>query len=123
MLKVSVKGSKDGGWGLTQSYKENRSYYEAIDFWVNKHTANTIVSLVQFKDVDLEKGEPPRAYLATPQEIGEEMKRSRGAHGNTVLREQHTWMSGKAKGHIDQIPIKWTFSKRRLEDLFQQNVR
>ncbi|MDQ0415667.1 hypothetical protein [Mesobacillus stamsii] len=30
MLKVSVKGSKDGGWGLTQSHKKDKSYSEAI---------------------------------------------------------------------------------------------
>ena len=29
MLKISVKGSKDGGWGLTQGYKEGCSYHEA----------------------------------------------------------------------------------------------
>ena len=31
LLKVSVKGSKDGGWGLTQSYKKGRTYHEADD--------------------------------------------------------------------------------------------
>lgn len=113
MLKVSVKVSKDGGCGLTQSYKKDRSYSEAIDFWVNKHTANTVVSLAQFKDVDIGKGESPRVYLATPKEIGEQMKKSRGGHGNTVLRKQHTWNSGIGKGHKDQIPMEWKFSKRR----------
>ncbi|WP_377322824.1 hypothetical protein [Rhodanobacter ginsengisoli] len=31
MLKVSVKGSKDGGWGLTQSYLSNANYHGAVD--------------------------------------------------------------------------------------------
>ena len=29
MLKISVKGSQDGSWGLTQSLKKGRSYHEA----------------------------------------------------------------------------------------------
>ncbi|MCM3587028.1 hypothetical protein M3182_14920 [Mesobacillus maritimus] len=120
MLKVSVKGSNDGGWGLTQSHKRGRTYSEAIDLWVNKHTQNTIVSLVQFKNVDLEKGEAPRVYLATPKEIGEEMKKSRGGHGNTVLRERHIWHNGIAKGHTDEIPEKWKFSRERIEEFFRQ---
>jgi len=31
MLKVSVKGSKDGGWGLTQSHIRNADYHSAAD--------------------------------------------------------------------------------------------
>lgn len=123
MLKVSVKGSKDGGWGLTQSHKKGKTYSEAIDFWVNKHTPNTIVSLVQFKDIQLEKGESPRVYLATPREIGDQMKKSRGGHGNTVLRESHTWTGGVAQGNEDKIPLEWKFSKERLEELFREIVK
>ena len=37
MLKISVKGSKDGAWGLTQSLKKGRTYHEAIDEWLSKH--------------------------------------------------------------------------------------
>lgn len=117
MLKVSVKGSKDGGWGLTQSHKKDKSYSEAIDLWVNKHTGNTVVSLVQLKGVDLEKGQSPKVYLATPKEIGEHMKQSRAGHGNTILRVKHTWNSGVAKGQTDQIPIEWEFSKKRIQEL------
>ena len=29
VLKVSVKGSKDGGWGLTQSFIKNADYHGA----------------------------------------------------------------------------------------------
>ncbi|MGG1486951.1 hypothetical protein ABEI56_23295 [Peribacillus castrilensis] len=117
MVKVSVKGSQDGGWGLTQSYKKDRTYSEAIDFWVNKHKGRTIVSLVQFKGVDIEEGEMPRVYLATPQEIGEYMKQSRGGNGYTVAREFHKYQSGIATGHIDQIPSMWKFSKQRIDQL------
>lgn len=37
MLKVSVKGSQDGGWGLTQGYKKGCDYHEAIDKWLAAH--------------------------------------------------------------------------------------
>jgi hypothetical protein len=56
---------------------------------LNKHTEHTIVSLVQFKGVDIEEGEVPRVYLVTPNEIGEQMKISRGGQGNTVLKGHH----------------------------------
>ena len=31
MLKVSVKGSQDGMWGLTQNFKKGHTYHEAVD--------------------------------------------------------------------------------------------
>src|SRR5690348_2665985 len=63
-LKVSVKGSKDGGWGLSQSFlrKGKADYLAAADAWLAKHSKKTIFCLVQFKGVlatDL-----PRLYLA-----------------------------------------------------------
>jgi Holliday junction resolvase-like predicted endonuclease len=120
MLKVSVKGSQDGGWGLIQSYKKDRSYEEAANFWVAKHTSKTIVSLVQFKDVNLEKGEFPRVYIDTPYEVGEYLKRSRGGYGFTAVREEHLWTSGVAKGKSDLIPQAWVFGKKRIVDLMNQ---
>ncbi|WP_342538557.1 hypothetical protein MKY15_21695 [Sporosarcina sp. FSL K6-1540] len=117
MIKISVKGSQDGGWGLTQNFKKDRSYSEAIDHWINRHKGNTIVSLVQFQDVDFENGDIPRVYLATPEEIGEHMKTSRSGHGNTVLKESHLFKNGIGKGHTDEIPKHWKFSKKRIEEL------
>ncbi|MCP3027009.1 hypothetical protein [Halobacillus sp. A5] len=122
MLKVSVKGSQDGGWGLTQSFKKNRSYSEAADEWIRRHTGKTIVSLVQFKNVEIENDEMPRVYLATPQEIGDYMKKVRGGLGNTIVREKHIWKAGEAKGQEDAIPIEWKFSKERIKNLFEMVV-
>ena len=34
MLKVSVKGSQDGAWGLTQSLKRGTDYHGAADKWL-----------------------------------------------------------------------------------------
>src|ERR1700693_5708198 len=50
MLKVSVKGSRDGGWGVSQSQltklrKDNpdgpTDYHEAADQWVRRHKPST----------------------------------------------------------------------------------
>jgi len=30
-LAISVKGSQDGGWGLTQGYLKNGNYHKAVD--------------------------------------------------------------------------------------------
>ena len=38
MLKISVKGSQDGSWGLTQGYKKKGiNYHEAIESWLAAH--------------------------------------------------------------------------------------
>lgn len=34
VLKISVKGSKDGGWGLTQSFIAQANYHHAADDWL-----------------------------------------------------------------------------------------
>ena len=49
MLKISVKGSKDGSWGLTQKYKKGNTYHEAVEEWLKKHHKKTIFCLVQFE--------------------------------------------------------------------------
>ncbi|MFM7131891.1 MAG: group I intron-associated PD-(D/E)XK endonuclease, partial [bacterium] len=32
-LKISVKGSQDGSWGLTQSFIKNADYHGAAELW------------------------------------------------------------------------------------------
>ena len=49
MLKISVKGSQEGGWGLTQSYKKGCEYHEAVAKWLAGHHKKTIFCLVQFQ--------------------------------------------------------------------------
>lgn len=67
MLKVSVKGSKDGSWGLTQSYLCNADYHAAAERWLERHTRKTVLCLVQFREVP--DDDLPRMYLARPVEI------------------------------------------------------
>ena len=71
MLKISVKGSQDGSWGLTQSYKKGCDYHEAIAKWLRDHHKKTVFCLVQFQNTAI--NEMPRVYLASPQEIADRM--------------------------------------------------
>ena len=117
MLKISVKGSQDGGWGLTQSYKKGCSYHEAIEKWLAAHHKKTVFCLVQFQNTAPD--EMPRIYLATPQEIAERLNASAGGRGETILYEEHTWGPRAAgKGTTDRVPSEWRISAERLEFMF-----
>lgn len=119
VLKVSVKASKDGGWGLTQSYIKNADYHSAADAWVGKHSGRTIVCLVQFRDVRLDQ--MPRMYLATPSEIGQWLKQAAAGRGDAILYERHEWSSrAQAAGTVDVIPEAWVFTEMRLNMLWAQ---
>ena len=91
VLKVFVKGSQDGAWGLTQSYLSNADYHAAANAWVERHSMRTVVCLVQFRDTILT--DMPRMYLAKPREIGDWLMAAAGARGDTILYESHTWTS------------------------------
>jgi len=117
ILKISVKGSQDGAWGLTQSHIKNADYHGAIDKWYTKHGDDIVFMLVQFENVKL--GECPRTYLATTEEIAKQLKASRKGIGETVLFENHTWAkTGYGYGTTDKLPDKWVFSVERLDEMF-----
>jgi len=115
--KISVKGSKDGGWVLTASYKKpGRTYHSAIEAWAKAHEdPKTIYCFVQFKDVPF--GDLPRMYLATLPEVCEYLRASCGGHGYTSLRERYTWARGKAAGSVDAIPSHWRMTGARIAAL------
>lgn len=116
MLKVSVKGSKDGGWGLTQSLISNANYHAAADAWLAKHSKKTVFCLVQFKGIPVT--ELPRMYLATPAEIATWLKAAAAGRGDTILHERHVWSDrARAAGTIDEIPNLWRFTEARLEQI------
>lgn len=122
ILKVSVKGSKDGAWGLTQKYKKGRTYHEAIDEWLSRHHKKTVFCLVQFKNVD--DLQLPKMYLAAPSEIAEILRRERGGLGDTILYMDHKWgPTAHASGIIDKIPEEWFFTKERVDKIFEQYGR
>jgi len=118
LLKVSVKGSKDGSWGLCQSLltRGKADYHDAIDRWRKRHGAKTILCFVQFKDaltMDM-----PRVYLATPDEVAERLKGTANGRGDTILHEKHTWTKrAQAAGTVEEIPASWMFSLKRVAEL------
>ncbi len=118
LLKISVKGSQDGGWGLTQSYlkKGSGDYHGAAKSWVDRHKPRTVLCLVQFKGISLT--EMPRLYLATPAEVGGRLCASRKGKGETILWERHEWgKRAHGAGTIEEIPLLWKFSAQRIESL------
>lgn len=118
MLKVSVKGSKDGSWGITQSYLSKADYHGAIEQWLSNHGKKTIYCLVQFSDQDLQK--LPRMYLATPYEIAERLHATAKGRGDTILYEEKFWgPRAYAAGKTDMIPASWQFTGDRIEKLYK----
>lgn len=118
MLKISVKGSQDGEWGLTQGFKKDCDYHEATARWLASHHKKTIFCLVQFKGTG--NNEMPRIYLASPKEIADMMDASAGGRGETILRENHTWGPRAAgRGTTDRIPDSWIISEERLREMFE----
>jgi hypothetical protein len=119
-LKISVKGSQDGGWGLIHSHKKGRSYHEAIDFWASKQSRSIVYCFVQFMGVKL--GECPRVYLATVTEVANSLKASRLGAGNTTLLEYWSFKKGVAAGTEERLPPTWAFSAARASELLQRDA-
>ncbi|MDZ4845994.1 MAG: hypothetical protein SH857_10645 [Chitinophagales bacterium] len=121
-LKISVKGSKDGSWGLTQKFVEKgkADYINSIDKWCQLHGKRTILCFVQFKDLMLD--ELPRIYLATPKEVADHLKKAAKGRGDTILYENHTWKLKTAAGYgtTEKIPENWKFSVQRVDGLYKQ---
>lgn len=120
MLKISVKGSKDGGWGLSQKYKnKNCTYHDANNMWLAKHHNKTIFCLIQFQNTNID--EMPRVYIATPKEIADRLNESANGRGDTILYENHTWTSKAAgQGTTDKTPDEWKFSEERISEMFKK---
>lgn len=118
MLKVSVKGSQDGSWGLSQNclVKGTKDYHAAADRWRLRHTPRTILCLVQYKDVAV--ASMPRVYLATPEDVAERLRLAAKGRGDTILHERHTWAArAYGAGTKEEIPEGWLFSRERVEML------
>jgi hypothetical protein len=118
MLKVSVKGSVTGSWGLTQKLLAGADYHGAVDKWLLRHKPKTIFCFVQFRDTEFV--ELPRLYLAHPSEVGKRLKATAKGRGVTILYERREW-TGRAHGAgtIDEIPREWIFTRERLARLLE----
>lgn len=119
-LRISVKGSQDGAWGLSQSYLADADYHRAADIWLSKQKKYIVYMLVQFKDIEL--GQCPGAYFVTSMEIVQQLKASSKGRGDTILHEDHTW-SKRAHGYgtTDKLPNEWIFSAQRLNKMFREH--
>ena len=127
LLKVSVKGSQDGGWGLTQTYMKSATavsgrkgdYQGAIDLWLKRHSLRTVFCLVQFFGVPAV--EMPRMYLATVSEVALALRSARGGVGDSILNEDWTFKKGLCAGMNDKLPAHWLFSGERIEQLLMHS--
>ncbi|MEO5607479.1 MAG: hypothetical protein ABIR13_07855 [Polaromonas sp.] len=126
ILKISVKGSKDDSWGLTQSFLSKRAdksippdYLKAADSWLATHSERTVLCLVQFYGTTLTQ--MPRVYLATAKEVANKLKATSKGRGDTILYERKVWTSRAfGAGTVDELPASWAFRKERVEELFTQ---
>jgi hypothetical protein len=124
VLKVSVKGSADGGWGLSQSQLariRNANYHAAAEAWLARHKPLTAICLVQFKEVPDEA--MPRIYLAWPKEIFQRLKDAAGGRGDTILCGNYTRGPRAAgAGTVERLPETWKMTRQRVKELMNSKT-
>jgi Holliday junction resolvase-like predicted endonuclease len=122
MLKVSVKGSQDGGWGLSQSQLsiiKNANYHGAAELWFQRHKPMTALCLVQFGNVP--DDQMPRAYLAWPREIADRLKEAAGGRGDTILWEDYVrGPKASGAGLRETLPNEWRLTRQRVQQMLQR---
>lgn len=115
ILRVSVKGSQDGGWMLAVRYVEpGVSYHAAIDKWLASQKQEVVYVFVQFHGVKL--GQAPRVYVARPPEIAVHMKVQCNGRGHGSLQEDHRRNHPKSK-YDHKLPEHWAFSLSRINEV------
>ncbi len=117
MLKVSVKGSQDGSWGLSQTQLakiKNANYHAAAESWFERHKPMTALCLVQFKGIP--DDQIPRAYLAWPREVADRLKEASGGRGDTILHEDYVrGPKASGAGTRESLPSEWKLTRCRVE--------
>ena len=123
LLKISVKGSVDGGWGLSQSQLSKlrkANYHGAARMWLERFKPLTALCFVQFKDVPVDG--MPRVYLAWPKEVADRLIRASGGRGDTILWENHTHGPRAAgAGTVERLPENWKMTRKRVQELLGAN--
>ena len=115
ILPISVKGSQDGGWMLAVRHKDKGvTYHEAIDHWLAAQRDDVIFFFVQFSDVPV--GGVPRAYVARPIAIAEQLKSQRNGDGYGSLQEDRLRRSPKSS-FSERLPESWNFSSQRINEI------
>lgn len=122
MLKVSVKGSQDGGWGLSQSQLskiKKADYHGAAERWLERHRPMTALCLVQFQGVP--DDQLPRAYLAWPRDVADRLKSASGGRGDTILWEDYLRGPKAAGAGIrETLPTEWKLTRGRVEAMLRR---
>lgn len=114
-LKVSVKGSQDGGWMLAVRFvKPGVNYHAAIDKWLSIQLDDVIYVFVQFIEVPF--GEAPRVYVALPKEIAAQMKSQCNGRGHGSLQEDYL-RDHPASKYSHKIPSEWEFTQDRIDQI------
>ena len=113
ILKISVKGSQDGGWMLSVKYKaKDVSYLQAVDIWLRKQQQDVVFAFVQFADVALDGS--PRVYIARTRDVARQLKASRDGRGYGALQEDRRRHHPKSI-YDEKIPIQWHVSLKRID--------
>lgn len=123
VLKISVKGSQDGSWGLTQTQLKkvgDANYHAAADLWLARHKPRTALCLVQFKGVMVD--ELPRIYLAWPIEVVEKLKLASNKRGDTILYEDYVrGPKAHGSGLREYLPEQWKLTRERIEEMLSSH--
>jgi hypothetical protein len=113
ILKISVKGSQDGGWMLAVRFvKPGVDYHAAIEKWLSVQPDGIVYLFVQFKNVAL--GQAPRVFVARPNEIAAHMKSQCSGRGHGSLQEDYLRDHPGSK-YNHKIPAEWNFSRERID--------
>jgi hypothetical protein len=123
LLKVSVKASETGQWGLAESYIRRTAEVggnrldcrNAVDMWADSYGSRTICCLVQFQGSAIHQ--LPRIYLAYPSEIALRMRVCAERTGHCALIEEYEWTSPDGDRQIEVLPVTWLFSEKRIQEL------
>jgi hypothetical protein len=115
VLQISVKGSKAGGWGLTQNYKRGRTYQAAAAEWLERHGPDLVFVFVEYWGVTV--GSMPRIYVARAAEVATHLSNACRGRGDTTLMENHAWRRGVLKGYVETIPETWKLTQARIDSV------
>ena len=114
ILKVSVKGSQDGGWVLLGKHKKkDLSWKSAVQSWLSAQPAKVVMCFVQFCDIPF--SELPRIYLVRAKEVAHHLLQGRGGHVSTCLLENYFYSKGVGKELTDKIPEFWLCTEKRIK--------
>ena len=114
-IRISVKGSQDGGWMLAVGYKtKENTYHDAIRDWLAAQPLDAVFMFVGF--IGVSPGEAPRAYVATPPEIAAHMNQQYLARGHTALDEDNPTYYPRSK-YEDKLPDAWRYSTERIDTI------